>query len=280
MSPPWQPQPSAPATAAGPSSSPRSSPPPPVDPQPNSFCFGPGLANRKGAQLPANVKAEARKSWAQSLGTRGGGGVVEDEPCITVPRSNGLWDAAMRGPQDLKPMKRGSTFPSPRGWAEAAKAASATVSSQAKPSVSNAWMPQRVPLSAVQVEEARQAEGHIPSFAEREQLLRRPSKESRPSAVTLAVKPIRELLDLIFARLRYAPKLWLRCPEDERRLRRRCFRDQLCRQAQLKYTEQAISTSSSWEAFLRTAQGSAQIARWADKRIREQQEKQSSAKDP
>jgi len=63
--------------------------------------------------------------------------------------------------------------------------------------------------------------------------------------------------------------LWSNLDTDERRLRCRCLRDRLCRQAQEKYM-QIVKTkySGSWTACLRTPRGRERIAQWVERKVK------------
>lgn len=71
--------------------------------------------------------------------------------------------------------------------------------------------------------------------------------------------------------------LWPGLDQDERRLRRRCLRDRLCRQAQEKYWQVVSSGhAGAWAAYLRTPQGRARITQWVDRKVAEVEGKRAN----
>lgn len=81
---------------------------------------------------------------------------------------------------------------------------------------------------------------------------------------------IEDALRELVARCVDRSSLWGDTEGWERRMRRRCFRDRLCRQAQDKYQPLVISYSSgSWPNFLRTPKWHARISQWVLKKVSE-----------
>jgi len=98
-------------------------------------------------------------------------------------------------------------------------------------------------------------------------------RRAPPPQVKLGPPPS-ALKGLICERLRRQGGLWKYTEADERRLRLRCFQNQLCKMAQQKYQDMVVKASGSWEKFLRTSHGYRQIADWADRKALEQAERQ------
>uniref|UniRef100_A0A7S2IPQ0 Uncharacterized protein n=1 Tax=Alexandrium andersonii TaxID=327968 RepID=A0A7S2IPQ0_9DINO len=79
---------------------------------------------------------------------------------------------------------------------------------------------------------------------------------------------LKEYVQICF--LRSVHSLWSTLDDDERRLRRRCLRDRLCRQAQEKYWP-VVSRgyAGSWSTFLHTPQGRTRIKQWVERKVSE-----------
>merc|ERR1712046_83639 len=65
----------------------------------------------------------------------------------------------------------------------------------------------------------------------------------------------KELQAIIKDQLKRHQNLWHGLGDSERRRRRHCLADQLCRQAQLKYAEVIVAEAKSWGAYLQTTHG-------------------------
>lgn len=81
------------------------------------------------------------------------------------------------------------------------------------------------------------------------------------------------LRNFVLVRLKSTPsQLWSELDSYERRLRQRCLRDRLSRQARDKYDSIVLGVgggSTGWSSYLRTHEGQKRINHWIDKKVAE-----------
>jgi len=85
-----------------------------------------------------------------------------------------------------------------------------------------------------------------------------------------------QLQELLLARIRRERRLWHNCDDYERRLRSRCLRDQLCRKADMKYVEVISGIAGGWDEYLRTSAGHQRTVQWAERKIKETLDRETS----
>lgn len=86
------------------------------------------------------------------------------------------------------------------------------------------------------------------------------------------------LQELVLTRLHRERRLWASEDAYDRRLRRRCLRDQLIRKAREKYAEVVAYSAVSWEEYLRTNKGYQRTLQWVDRKIHEALVQETSKK--